>query len=182
VFGLVIAVCWAPLVYVGDSFFGVASGSLAWVWMTPCYAMGWVLAIYLFKAPLKPLLVTLACAAGLGLAVIDFQSSPPGHDRIEAVADDVELPNGWELVSQHAEGNLSCIHECPTWFRVYQVNVPPAHARRRLLASLEGQGWHYERHHPSGGGEYYRMGQWLVWVGAANPGDQHVRLTFSAAE
>lgn len=140
-FAVLFAVAWVFATWFVGGFAGFPSETLGWLWATLAYSVGLVAAAVLLPNPHPRVGVPLALGVALLLGLADWQSSPPSHERIHAVADRTELPATWELEHENDLGSTWCFKLCPSVERTYRVDVPWEEARAELVAAFEEDGW-----------------------------------------
>lgn len=173
---LALGAFWVGAVFVVGTFLGVASPVGGWFWALLCFLPGLVGAARLggVRRWRDSLLVATAVSFVLGLGMYD--AAPPSHGRIANVAEDVDLPAGWELESTDRSGNTWCWKGCPEVATFYGVDEPPEQAAATFDEILTEAGWVGGLQDPSFGDEpseydplargSWSRGRWRVrlWV------------------
>lgn len=142
-FAILLALIWTLVCTYAIAFIGLAAPKLGFLWAGLIYALGLVAASFLWggRSRTGPLIVAGALSLGLGLTA--WYALPPSHERIVDVADKVEIPSGWQQLSEDQRGNGWCLQGCPAVERDYELPVGTVYAGARdtLVAELDDEGW-----------------------------------------
>lgn len=181
VLAVVLGGFWLFVAFVAGSFTGWSSESLGWLWSGLAFAVGLVLAVLLWRPRNRRFPLAAAAAAALVLGLVHWQSSPPTHDRIADHADEVELPDEWEMTFDSDYGNTWCFKGCPAIERTYTVPGSYADAMTEATAAFESAGWTGGPLKMSPYSLQFRDGRWRATVTEAYPpeGPTEVRISFS---
>jgi hypothetical protein len=150
--GLVLAAAWSVVAYWGMPFVFYPAPALGWLYATLVFALGLGIAGLLVGGRDSLVPVGVAAVLSLSLGVVCWQNMEPDLDRVRAVADRIQVPDGWERARGY--GNESGLFEGGATHvsRTYRIGTQThTAATADLVASMEDQGWTVE--------EAYRAGE-----------------------
>lgn len=140
--GLVLAAAWSVIAYWGMAFVFYPAPAFGWLYASLVFALGLGIAGLLigWRDSLVPLGV--AAVLSLSLGITCWQNMEPDLDRVRAVADRVDVPEGWQQTGGY--GNESALFEGGATHvsRTYRPGSGTVSSGiADLVASMEDEGW-----------------------------------------
>jgi hypothetical protein len=105
--------------------FNYAGAVLGWLWTSTTFAAWGAVAALLAvpaawpRARRRAVITTAAVLAVAGIVLAHV--APPTPSRLRQVIGQLDLPEGWEVVSDHAGGNGLCLDYCFDVTRTYEA-------------------------------------------------------------
>jgi len=140
--GVLMSVCVTILVSLLLAWDGTASASHGWLLAAAVLLPGLLLGA--IAVGLGRWYMAVAYSLGLALLVGGwmYRTSPPTHERIESVAVQVGIPEGWDRVTGEVTGSTWCLGgACPEIRYVYATADSDVETRRDLTVLLQANGW-----------------------------------------
>jgi hypothetical protein len=136
-----LASAWLVVVFAAVMFLTVASPAGGWLWAALCFLPGLVASARM--GGIRRWRDTLLLALGVALAAGTwaYAVAPPDHGRIDRVAQNVGVPEGWELAEVSEHGNTWCFKGCPEVTYFYAAPGAPAETVAALDTILKDRGW-----------------------------------------
>lgn len=163
VFAVFLAALWALVCTYAIAFVGVAAPQLGFLWAGLVYALGLVAAAFVWGGPRRSIVLAMSGVVALGLGLTAWYVLPPSHDRLERVADGIDLPAGMTLAESDNSGNSWCLEGCPEVRRTYELPTGTTYveARDELVAEFDDEGWDSTRSFAEDG-RSLTHGRWQV--------------------
>lgn len=160
---LALALGWTVLAALGVGFFSLSSSTWGWLWAGAAFLPGLVGAALVWRGRRRGTLV-VAVVAALTVGLATWYTAPPTPDRLERVATQVRLPDGWHQYDLNSSGNTWCFKGCPTVTVTYTVDGSyDREALDRLVAAFTEAGWRVQSE--DGDRVRLRRGRWQAGLG-----------------
>jgi hypothetical protein len=140
--GLVLAAAWSVVAYWGMAFVFYPAPALGWLYASLVFGLGLGIAGLLIGVRDSLVPLGIAAVLSLSLGVVCWQNMEPDLDRVRAVADRIDVPDGWQQTGGY--GNESALFEGgPTHVsRTYRPGSETVSSGiADLVASMEDEGW-----------------------------------------
>lgn len=140
--GLVLAALWSVVAYWGMGFVFYPAPALGWLYASLVFGLGLGIAGLLVGGRDSLIPLGIAAFLSLTLGVVCWQNMEPDLDRVRAVADRIDVPDGWEHTGGY--GNESGLFEggATSVSRTYRPGAGTVSSGiADLVASMEDQGW-----------------------------------------